>query len=225
VRPVNLLPTRYRPARATGARAGIGYIAIGTLAVLLLMVLAYVVTDNGIKDANEKTARAQAEAQEAQARAGALAAYGSFAQLKTSRESAVKGIAQVRFDYERLMRETALVLPKDVYLTTFSASTGGEAEAAAAAPTGQATASGPTVSVAGCAPSHPDVAATIVRLRQMHNVVDVNLKSSTKAAEVQGTGETGATVCKVAWDGTVEFEPEAPATEPERVPARLGGGQ
>jgi Tfp pilus assembly protein PilN len=219
VRPVNLLPARYQPARATGTRSGVGYAVVGALAVLLVMVVAYIVTQNGIKDAHEKTAKAQAEQQEAQARAGALSAYGDFSQLKASREQAVKSIAQVRFDYERLMRETALVLPKDVYLTTFNATA---APADAAATAGTATATGPTVTLAGCAPTHPDVAATIVRLRKLHNVVDVNLQTSTKAAEA---GESGTVVCRVAWTGTIEFEGETAPTAPQDVPARLGGGQ
>src|SRR3954469_20838613 len=121
MRPVNLLPSKYRPARASGQRPGIGYAAIGALAVLLVMVLLYVVTNNGIKDAKDKTAVAQAEQQVAQAKIGQLQAYGDFAALKASREAAVAGTAQVRFDFERLMREVALVLPKNTYLTTFAA--------------------------------------------------------------------------------------------------------
>ena len=53
MRPINLLPTRYRPARASGERPGIAYGAIGALAVLLLMVLLYVLTSNSINDADE----------------------------------------------------------------------------------------------------------------------------------------------------------------------------
>src|SRR3954470_14015532 len=98
MRPVNLLPSRYRPARASGDRPGIGYFAIGALAVLLLMVLGLVLTQNGINDANDKTADAQAEQAAAQAKIGQLQAYGDFATLKASREAAVRSVAQVRFD-------------------------------------------------------------------------------------------------------------------------------
>lgn len=226
MRPVNLLPTRYRPARATGARAGVAYIVIGALAVLLVMVVAWVVTQNGINDAEEKTAEAQAEQQAAQARAGALAAYGNFAQLKTARENAVRGLAQVRFDYERLMRETALLLPDDVYLTAFSAAAGGAeagAETAQTSTAGAATATGPTVTLGGCAPTHPDVAATVVRLRKLHNAVDVNLQSSTAAGD--SAAEAAGAVCRVAWNGTITMKAEDSSTAERDVPARLGGGQ
>jgi Tfp pilus assembly protein PilN len=180
------------------------------------MVLLYVTTTNGINDAKDKTAKAQAEQQAAQARIGQLQAYGDFASLKASRESAVKGVAQVRFDYERLMREIALVLPHNSYLTTFTTGGGG----AAAAPS--ATASGPSLNLAGCAPSHPGVATVIVRLRKLHNVVGVDLATSTKAATT-GTATSGG--CAVAWTATLTFQAETGPTVQEPVPARLGGGQ
>src|SRR5918911_3649883 len=105
MRPVNLLPSRYRPARASGQRAGIGYAAVGALAVVLLMIVLYVVTNNGINDAKEKTAKAQAETAVANQKIGQLQAYGDFASLKQQRENAVRDAAALRFDYERLMRE------------------------------------------------------------------------------------------------------------------------
>ena len=219
MRPVNLLPPRYRPARASGDRPGIGYAAIGALAVLLVMVLVYVVVNNGIKDAQNKTAQAQAEQQAAQARIGELQAYGDFAALKASREQAVAGVAQVRFDYERLMREVALVLPENTYLTTFNASAGGGAAATA----GTATATGPSVNVTGCAPSHPGVAVAIVRLRKLHNVESVELNSSTKAGG--GGTATAAAGCKVTWVAALTFSAESAPTVQTSVPARLGGGQ
>ena len=218
MRPVNLLPSRYRPARASGERRGIAYIAIGTLAVVLLMLLLYVVTQNGINDAKDKTAQAEAETAAAQAKIGQLQPYGNFAQLKVARENAVAGIAEVRFDYERLMREMALVLPHNVYLTAFtSAPAGGTAPTSG---TTSITATGPSVSLTGCAPSHPGVATTLVRLRQLHNIDSVDLTSSTK----QASGTTGS-ACKVQWVATATFKAESAPTTPAPVPARLGGGQ
>lgn len=223
MRPVNLLPPRYRPVRATGERPGIGYAAIGILAVLLLMLVLYVLTQNGINDAKDKTAKAQAETAVAQAKVGQLQSYGNFAALKTSREQAVAGIAVVRFDWERLMREMALVLPHNTYLTGFSAAPGGGTSTAA---TGTASATGPTVTLTGCAPSHPGVATAIVRLRKLHNVQSVDLTSSTKSGQAgaSGAGAT-TTACAVAWNATASFQAESAPTATAAVPARLGGGQ
>lgn len=223
MRPVNLLPARFRPARASGERAGIGYVTVGILAALFVMVLLYVITSNGINDAKEKTAKAQAEQQAAEVRVGQLQAYGDFASIKAARESAVKQVAEARFDYERLMREVALVLPHDSYLTNFSAAPAGAGTDTTSTAT---TSTGPTVTMSGCAPSHKGVAKVIVRLRQMHNVTDVNLASSTKGTSTAG-GTTGTTsaACKVAWTGSVSFDAETAPTTPTPVPARLGGGQ
>lgn len=221
MRAVNLLPERYRPARATGRLRGSAYVTIAVLGVLLLMVLGYVITQNQINDANEKANEAQSAAQVAEARAAALGAFGSFKQVKEQREQAVKGLALTRFDYERLMREIALVLPKDAYLTSFAATpAGGAGAAATTAPT-----TGPSLQLGGCAASHRSVATTIVRLRRMHNVTDVTLNSSTKAgAEAAATGAGGTGACRTTWAAVITFEPEAAPAKRPSVPARLGGG-
>jgi hypothetical protein len=184
------------------------------------MVLLVVITNNGIDDAKQKTAKAQAEQQVAAARIGQLQAYGDFAAVKTARENAVKGVALSRFDYERLMREVALVLPHDSYLTAFSSAPVGGTTTTV----GATTATGPTVTMTGCAPSHRGVANVVVRLRQMHKVASVDLTSSTKAG-AGGAGGVATAGCAVTWTGTVSFEAEAPPTAPTPVPARLGGGQ
>src|SRR4051812_7887831 len=210
MRPINLLPTRYRPARSSGERPGIGYFALGALAVLFLMVLLLVITSNSTQDAKDKTAQAQAEQAEAQAKIGQLQAFGDFQTLAASRESAVRGVAQVRFDYERLMREVALVLPHNTYLTSFS-SQPGSGEAAAAS--GGASAAGPAVTIQGCAPDHKGVATAVVRLRQLHNVTDVNLQGS--SINAAGASTTGG-VCKASFSAVLSFKPESDSTAPSR---------
>jgi Tfp pilus assembly protein PilN len=226
MRPINLLPARYQPARASGERPGIGYAAIGALAVLLLMVVLYVITNNGINDAKEKTAKAQAEQQAAQVKIGQLQAYGDFASLKQQRETAVKSVAAVRFDYERLMREIALVLPHNTYLTTFTAGAGGAgaSTSSSTSTSGTASATGPTLTVAGCAPSHPGVATAIVRMRKLHNVTDVALSNSTKNVS-DASAATTTSSCPVSFGATLTFNAETAPTVQEPVPARLGGGQ
>jgi Tfp pilus assembly protein PilN len=221
MRPINLLPARYQPARASGRRTGIAYIAVGVLAVLLIMIVAYVLTNNSIDDAKQKTAEAQQEQQVAQAKIGQLQSYGDFATLKASREAAVKGVAEARFDYERLMREIALLLPHNTYLTQLTSTAGAASDQTAT--TGTTTATGPSITVNGCAPSHRGVADATVRLRKLHNVQDVELKSSQKAGS-DASAANGA-ACKVQWTAALTFNPESAPTTPTPVPARLGGGQ
>jgi Tfp pilus assembly protein PilN len=115
------------------------------------------------------------------------------------------------------MREMALVLPKNTYLTSLNAGAGGGSST-----TGTTTSTGPSVTIAGCSPSHPDVATAVVRLRKLHNVTDVNLQNSTKQATSSNSTPSG---CVVAWGAVLSFNPEGGATVQEPVPARLGGGQ
>jgi Tfp pilus assembly protein PilN len=220
VQPINLLPERFRPARATGQRPGIGYAALAGLAVLLLMVLGLVVTHNQTNSAKEKADEAAAQAAQAQARIQQLGAFANFRQVKLARETAVRNLALTRFDFERVMRELALVLPKDVFLTSFQAGPGGAGGETASA--GATTTTAPTLTLAGCASGHKEVATTIVRLRQLHDVTDVTLNSSAKGTAGGGAAPGGA-ACEDSWSAILTFTApvSAPAT---RVPARLGGG-
>jgi hypothetical protein len=236
VRPVNLLPARYRPARPTGERPGLGYIALVALAAVLIMVLVYVETVNGINDAKDKTADAQAQATAAQSKVGQLQGYGTFASLKQSRELAVAGVSESRVDYERVMREIALVLPHNTYLTSFSSTQSGSSSTSTSSTTtttpsstagtstsasAPATGNGPTITLAGCAPRHKDVATAIVRLRKMHNVNDVELTNSTRSTNAT---TAGGAACPTTWTATVTMHSETAPTA-SNVPARLGGGQ
>ena len=101
MRPVNLLPERYRPAKSSGKRSGSAYVLLGVLGALLLVVFLFVNTSNQVADREQKTAAAQAEAQQAEAQAGTLGAYGDFKAAKETRTQSVGSIANGRFDWER----------------------------------------------------------------------------------------------------------------------------
>lgn len=70
MKPVNLLPERYRPAKSTGKRSGSAYVVLGVLGVLLLAVFLLVHTSNQVADRNEQIAAAEAEAAHATASPG-----------------------------------------------------------------------------------------------------------------------------------------------------------
>ena len=234
MRPVNLLPDDLRPRQATGALRGSSYVVVGALAVLLLMAVAYVLSANSANSSKSDIAEVKAEAAVAEARAARLAPYQRFAQITQTRIDSVKSLAGRRFDWERLMREVALVLPEDTSLTDLSAATTGEAAAgatSAAAPTDPAAAGSvsPSLNLKGCAEHQPDVATLMVRLRRLYRASDVELTESTKqdasggAAPVSDGGPTGCPQGTYLFDVTVTFAPtELQHDKP--VPARLGGG-
>jgi Tfp pilus assembly protein PilN len=236
VRPVNLLPEQHRQRRATGSLSGSAYVVVGVLGALLLAVLVYTLTANSVTDREDKTAQVRQEADRAEARAASLGAYGDFSQLKATRLASVTQVAQSRFDWERLVRESSLVLPADTWLTEVSASAvPGEAAGEAGSSTSStdaAAASGPSATFAGCAKHQSDVAKLMVRLRGMHRVQDVSLNESTvegdasSATSIQSFVEGCGRYSK--FDLTVAFDPMDPSQasqgKPRRVPASLGGG-
>ena len=236
---VNLLPEELRPRSASGALKGSAYAVVGVLGVLLAMLVAYTLTTNGVNDKKTQLSEVQAETQEAEARAAKLGQYEEFAQIKATRIESVRSLAGQRFDWERMMREIALVLPANTSLLDLSAATAGSADATGAVATpapadpaaAASTTGGPTLHLKGCAERQPDVATLMVRLRKLYRAVDVQLTESTEQDSETGAAPTdsgGGTTCPgdtYQFDMTVNFS----ATDPEgvqelKVPARLGGG-
>lgn len=251
MRPVNLLPPKYRPRQATGGLSGSAYGIVGVLAVLLLAVTTLVLISNQVDSRKAKAAEAEQAAAAAEARAAQLGSFGDFASIKQTRQASVAGLAKVRFDWERLMRELALVLPSGTTIKEADASVvpseaDGAPKPAAATAAAAKDPAGPTATLTGCSRSQRDVARLMVRLREMHRVKEVKLKesklqrdagadSSTVATPVAGAGGAGAEAPSTECDGvyeygvTVAFEavpagPSVPAGE-RRVPVSLGGGE
>jgi Tfp pilus assembly protein PilN len=225
VRPVNLIPQdqrRRRPSEGSGKGA---HALLGGLAVLLAMVAFYVLTANSVTERQNDTAQAKAEADRLQAEAAQKTSFSDFALIAQTRLASVAGVASTRFDWERFMRELALVMPEGSWLRTAGATmTGGDLAAGSDAAVATA---GPSASLSGCTARYSDVAAMMVRLRQLHRVVDVELTQSAKgtAAEAAGPDSCGA---NTSFDVTVTFSSTPPAGEAPRgagrVPVSLGGG-
>ena len=240
MRPVNLLPEEHRPRRASGAYSGSAYVIVGVLGAFLVMATLYVLTANQVSARQSDAADAKREAATAQAEIAKLGPFGNFTEIKQGRVASVKDLAQSRFDWERFVRELALVLPRGTWLTEVDASTTGDS--ATAGPSTTATATGPNAKLTGCARRQPDVAQLLVRLRKMHRVKDVDLSessemregggaappppagSSSAAGPASGQGCTG----RYQFNVVVEFDEATPAAtgqSAKRVPASLGGGQ
>jgi hypothetical protein len=211
-----------------------------------------VVTLNQINSRESDTARAESEAQQADARAAALGPFGQFARVKITREQSVKLLAESRIDWERAVRELALVLPPDTWITELDGSSGAQSAAGSSntsgqSPSGPSTTSSsgkPTLKLVGCAIKQPDVAVLLVRLRRLHGVEDVDLTESGRediagsdGGGASGSGSSGADTSgggqqtcghDYKFDLTVTFTPDGPnapkVTGAEKVPTSLGGG-
>lgn len=226
---VNLIPSEQRRARPSGGGSGGAYVLLGVLGVLLVMAVAYVLTTNSINDRTTKAKEAAQEADALEAQADRLGSFTNFSQIKDQRLASVVAAAQTRFDWERLMRELARVMPKDSWLQTTQASVTGDdaATGAPATPTSVAAPAGPSATFVGCTRNQSEVAKMMVRLRAMHRVSDVALNQSLREP---GLTEVSLDSCGKLYkfDLTVSFEPAAPVQEAPRgatrVPASLGGG-
>jgi hypothetical protein len=264
VKAVNLLPDRDRVRAPAQVPTGASRLVLGLLGALLLAVVVLVLSQNQVTDRKAKIATAQQEQKEAEQRAAQLGSFGEFSEVKKTRVASISKLAQSRFDYERLMRELALVLPQDTWVTEVDASSTGApagtapststaapapaapapstsgssstpAPAAAAAPP-----AAPSVKIVGCAKTQSMVAETMVRLRNLHRVEDVELTDSTRPSQAAAAGSTGSpsaapgagagTGCgkRYAFDATITFAAAPADAQPgergDRVPTVLGGG-
>lgn len=238
MKPVNLLPSSERPVRRAEQGNG-SYIVLGVLGALLLAVVAIVLTQNQINSKTNEITRAKQEQVEAERKVAQLGAFGQFAAVKEARLASVTDLATARFDWERLMRELARVLPEGTWITEASTSSTGEVDGEASAdPTEVAAPSGPSLKLIGCATTQTDVAKVMVRLRSLHRALDVELAESAKPTEevetdpsaptVEPTGPAAGCGTSYQFDTTVSFS-AATAADAERkpeggVPAALGGG-
>lgn len=219
MRAVNLLPASRRTQEG-GNRPGSAYVVLGTLGALLVVVVVYVLTANGLTSKQDDLAELKSQTETAQQQAAALGSFDDFATIKATRETSITQLAQARLDWERLVRELAHVLPGDVFISSLEASAAA-ADKAATGTAGGTAATGPSLKLSGCAPSNPDVATLMVRLRKLHRANDVTLSSSARG---ESTGVEGSCGTDYSFSVTVTFDPATPAAAPEKVPAHLGGG-
>jgi Tfp pilus assembly protein PilN len=220
MRPVNLLPESQRRRQPAGGGKG-AYAVLGVLGVLLLMTGVYVLTANTATSRTNEAAAVGAEADGLEAQVAALGSFGDFAQVKETRVASVRQLADARFDWERLMRELARVIPSGGWVQDVKASTAGSDDGGdSLAPAGS------TTTLTGCLPRQSDVAVLMLRLRRMHRVTDVTLKESA-IEDLKGVPSLDGCGRLYKFDVTATFEPavveEAPDGE-RRVPASLGGG-
>jgi Tfp pilus assembly protein PilN len=209
VRPVNLIPPEQRSGRHKPMKGGpLAYIVIGAMVAALLGLTLLVVTDNQISESKKEIAQLQREQVTIEARADKLAAYTQFHSVREQRVATVVSLADSRFDWERVLRELALVLPGDVSLEslTGTAKPGVTPEGAAALPL-RASIPGPALEMTGCAGSQDAVAGLIQALKNIDGVTRVGVESSTAgSSEGVESGSAGATVGCQTGSSTAHFQ-------------------
>jgi Tfp pilus assembly protein PilN len=189
MRPVNLIPPEERHGRQAPLRSGpLPYILVGALVAGLVAVGALVLLDNQISDRKSEVAQLKREDAAEAARALRLSSYTQLRELREQRVATVSSLANSRFDWERVMRELALILPEDVWLVTLDAS----ASASAGTGGGNLTGSiaGPSLALGGCATGQDAVAGFVTALKDIDGVTRVAVASSELASQKDGAGST-----------------------------------
>jgi Tfp pilus assembly protein PilN len=243
VRPVNLIPPEERRGENAPLRAGsMSYAIVGVLALALIGVVLMVTAGNNISESENELVALEARQAQAQAAAADLADYGQFAQLEQSRSETVSALAQTRFDWDRVLNELALVIPRRVTLEGVTGTVGsGVAVGGGTADTGNASASiaGPSLQITGCAKGQEGVARLLAALRDIDGVTRVGMQSSAlgeqessdsgaggAATTDSASSDTPTTNCQARpsvarFQATVAFDavPVPAAAAPEAAPA------
>jgi Tfp pilus assembly protein PilN len=165
----------------------LAYVIVAALAVALVAVTLTVVANNQVSDRKAEKASLESQLAQAQADANRLKAFADFASVQQTREQTVSSLAQSRFDWERVLRELAIVIPPDVWLTNLNAavapgvslgSSSSSTTSSAGSSVGTEGIAGPSLQIEGCAKGHDAVAAFIASLRDVDGVTRVTVVSS-----------------------------------------------
>jgi Tfp pilus assembly protein PilN len=217
VRPVNLIPPDQRRGDSAPLRTGpLAYIVVGALALALLGVTLLVLTSNEVAEKKDELVTLRQEDAAAKARAERLAPYASFQIASQQRVETVTSLADSRFDWPRVMRELALVLPDDVLLNTLTTGgTGGEEESGE----GLGGSQGPSLELTGCTTGQDAVARFVTALKDIDGVTRVGLQSSAVGSEAESGGGDCPPVYQARFQITAAFDaaPIPLAAEGEEV--------
>jgi Tfp pilus assembly protein PilN len=187
MRPVNLIPAEERGAGAPTRTGPIAYLIVGGLVAVLAGVAFLVTTGNTIAEREAEVERLEAEEASARARADSMSAFAEFAAIEQDRTETVASLARSRFDWERVLRELALVIPGDVWLTDLTGTVSQDVALDSATPgSTRSEVAGPALDIEGCAPGHESVARFVAALRDIDGVTRVGLSTSQLPDEAQG---------------------------------------
>lgn len=194
MRPVNLIPPEDRRGGSAPLRTGpLPYVVLGGLVLALLAVVLVVLADNQVAEREGEVAKLEREDARAAAKAQRLAAFTEFRVMSEQRVATVSDLADSRFDWERVMRELALVLPSDVWLVglTGTAAPGVALEGGSTGDTSgmRAAIPGPALELSGCADGQDAVAGFVTALEDIDGVTRVGVQSS--ELPDKGSGDSG----------------------------------
>jgi Tfp pilus assembly protein PilN len=179
MRAINLLPPEDRGAGALGGARALSYTLLGVLLAILVGVTALVLTNNQISERRAAVASLEQARAAAQARAESLQAFADFRAMQEERTVTVTSLAQSRFDWERVLREFALVLPADVWIVQLEGSVSPSVQIEQGVDIAlRDSVEGPALELVGCTVSQDSVGRFVAALRDIDGVTRVAVVKS-----------------------------------------------
>ena len=214
MRPVNLIPPEDRRGERAPMRTGpLAYVVVAVLAVGLVAVTLTVVASNQLSDRKAEKASLESQVAEAQAAATQVQSFADFASVQQTREATVSTLAQSRFDWERVLRELAIVIPDDVWITNLNATASADAASALGSGSSGSSSSsstvstdsiaGPSLEIQGCAGGHEAVARFLAVVHDIDGVTRATVTSSELPDQTSAAG-AGTTSGSGSSTGTQE---------------------
>jgi Tfp pilus assembly protein PilN len=190
MRPVNLLPPDLRQGARAPMRTGpIPYVLIGALVAVLAGVALLVSTGNQISERKGEVRQLKREDAAAVREAKRLVAYTQFQTLHEQRLTTIASLADSRFDWERVMRELALILPHSVWLTELNASASSESGSGGSGGGSlRGSIAAPALELQGCAAGQEAVAGFVTALKDIDGVTRVGVQTSELSDQEEGAG-------------------------------------
>jgi Tfp pilus assembly protein PilN len=183
MKPVNLIPPEERRGASAPTRTGNAvYFVVGGLALVLVAVTAMVFFGNQLSDKQTEADTLEAQATEAEARAQSLASYVSFQEMKDQRVQTIDSLAKSRFDWERVIRELSVVIPKGVWLQNLTGTVSPDVQIDDSAGISIRTdIPGPALELVGCARSQPEIAKLIAAMYDIDGITRVTAANGIKS--------------------------------------------
>lgn len=182
MRPVNLIPAESRRGGGpTNRQSVLAYAIVGVLVLVLGVVSLMALFDGKIEERQFEIATLTAQTAEAEQRAATLTRFTSFQELHDARVATIDSLAKSRFDWERVMRELAIVVPEKVWLTNLTGTVmPGVVVNNGAGLALRASATGPALEMMGCARNQRTVARLISAMEDIDGVSRVLVPNSAK---------------------------------------------
>ena len=210
MRPVNLIPPEERRGseRASKGSGALAYAIVGVLAIAVLAVGASTHFGNQISESETEVAQLEAQVAAANARAQSLTSFTSFQELRDNRVATIDSLAQTRFNWERVMRELARIIPENVAITNVTGTATPAVVVQDEAGIGiRDTVPGPALEVVGCSLGQRNVARFIAAIHDIDGVTRVTAAEGVRGdiETEEGTAATSSGTCGRSGDSAFEI--------------------